>query len=72
MKAPARLGGAVPPVPARSAAPAHRWRRVLLRVMGIVIAALALLAAMAWLDQAEGDLRQVLAPSLDPLATTVS
>ncbi|WP_343636674.1 hypothetical protein [Roseateles sp.] len=72
MKAPARLGGAVPPVPARSSARPHRWRRVLLRTIGVVIAVLALLAAMALLDQAEGDLRQVLAPALVPLATALA
>ena len=71
MKAPARLGGAVPPATARSSAPPHRWRRALLRTIGIVVAVLALLAAMALLDQAEGDLRQVLAPALDPLATAL-
>lgn len=63
MKAPARLHGAAPPVPAQPPIAAHRWRRLLLPVLGIAVAVLALLAAMAWLDHAEGDLRQVLAPT---------
>lgn len=77
MKAPARLGGAH--VPAPRPTPDHRWRRVLLRALGIAVALLALLAALAWLDHAEGDLRQVRAsptapvtPAFAPSPTTVS
>ena len=64
MKAPAHPGGVAPPR-VRPAA-GHRWRRMLLRAIGLVVAVLALLAAMAWLDQAEGDLRLVQAPSSSP------
>ena len=77
MKAPARLGGAR--VPAPPPVSDHRWRRVLLRALGIAVAMLALLAAMAWLDHAEGDLRQVraapaapLSPAFAPPPTTLS
>lgn len=61
--------GSVPPPTASST---HRWRRVVLRVLGVVIAALALLAAMAWLDEAEGDLRQVRAPAIQPTLATAT
>ncbi|WP_431260330.1 hypothetical protein ACQ86G_09380 [Roseateles chitinivorans] len=70
MKAPARLHGAAPPVHAPQPLAAHRWRRLLLPAIGIAVTALALLAAMAWLDHAEGDLRQVRAPAARPSATT--
>jgi ferric-dicitrate binding protein FerR (iron transport regulator) len=70
MKAPARLHGAAPPVHAQPPIAAHRWRRLLLPAIGIVVAVLALAAAMAWLDHAEGDLRQVRAPTTEPSATT--
>lgn len=72
MKAPAHPGGTLPPtrsasVPssaASSAAPSdHRWRRLLLRAVGVVAAVLAVAAAIAWLEHAEGDLRQVSASS---------
>ncbi|WP_431048912.1 hypothetical protein [Roseateles sp. L2-2] len=67
MKAPARLHGAAPP--SQPPIAAHRWRRLLLPVLGAVVGVLVLLAAMAWLDHAEGDLRQVQAPiSATPLA----
>lgn len=72
MKAPARLHGAAPPIPAQPPIAAHRWRRLLLPAIGIVVAVLALLAAMAWLDHAEGDLRQVRAPTNPPSATPVA
>ena len=70
MKAPARLHGAAPPVHATTPTAAHRWRRLLLPALGIAVTVLALLAAMAWLDHAEGDLRQVRAPTAVPSATT--
>ncbi|HEY1396746.1 hypothetical protein [Roseateles sp.] len=72
MKAPARLHGTAPPIPAQPPIAAHRWRRLLLPAIGVVVAVLALLAAMAWLDHAEGDLRQVQAPTTQPSATTPS
>lgn len=61
MKAPARLHDAAPP--SQPPIAAHRWRRLLLPAIGAAVAVLALLAAMAWLDHAEGDLRQVQAPT---------
>ncbi|WP_423595676.1 hypothetical protein [Roseateles sp. MS654] len=70
MKAPARLDGAA--APARPAVSDHRWRRWLLRVLGIAVAVLALLAAMVFLDHAEGDLRQVMAPASDAVVDAVS
>jgi hypothetical protein len=70
MKAPARLHGVAPPVTAQPPIAVHRWRRLLMPAIGIVVTVLALLAAMAWLDHAEGDLRQVRAPSAAPSATT--
>ncbi|ANH70074.1 hypothetical protein [Mitsuaria sp. 7] len=70
MKAPARLHGVAPPVHAQPPIAAHRWRRLLLPAIGIAVAVLALLAAMAWLDHAEGDLRQVMAPTDLPSADT--
>lgn len=72
MKAPARLHGTAPPVPSQPPIGAHRWRRLLLPAIGIAVAVLALLLAMAWLDHAEGDLRQVLAPAVDPSTATAS
>ena len=62
MKAPARISGPAPhlPLPAVSA---HRWRRVLLPAAGVVLALLAVAVVVAWLDHAEGDLRQVSAPA---------
>ena len=70
MKAPARLDGAA--APARPVVSDHRWRRWLLRVLGIAVAVLALLAAMVFLDHAEGDLRQVMAPASDAVVDAVS
>ncbi|WP_141100928.1 hypothetical protein [Roseateles aquatilis] len=76
MKAPARLGGAAPRAPSplvpASSAPDHRWRRALLRAAGIVALILVAFAAMALLDRAEGDLRQVRAPSFEPAVTAVA
>ncbi len=62
MKAPARVGGPAPHLPLPSVS-AHRWRRVLLPAVGVVLAVLAVAVVIAWLDHAEGDLRQVSVPA---------
>ncbi len=72
MKAPARLHGAAPPVPSQPPIVAQRWRRLLLPALGIAVAVLAMLLAMAWLDHAEGDLRQVRAPAVESSTATAS
>lgn len=64
MKAPARLAGAPPRVPSDAERAAHRrWMQRLSRAGGVMLAALLVWGAMAVLNRAEGDLRQVRAPS---------
>lgn len=69
MKAPARLGGSTPLSRpddrlsgSASDASDHPWRRVLLRVGGVLLAALLVWAVVTLLDRAEGDLSLVAAP----------
>lgn len=76
MKAPARLSGSTPLArPDKSLSgsssdtPRHPWRQTLLRVGGVVMAALLVWAVVTLLDRAEGDLRLVAAPTV---ATTLS
>lgn len=67
MKAPLHLPGSLAaPSPQRRQAAARRlWRRRLLRAAGVLLAVALVWAAMALLNEAEGDLRQVRAT--DPL-----
>lgn len=69
MKAPLHVHGPLTqadvPSHRRRAAARRLWRRRLLRAASIVLAVALVWAAMALLDQAEGDLRQVRAPASD-------
>ncbi len=68
MKAPLHLPGSMADAGSqrRQAAARRLWRRRLLRTASILLAVAAVWAAMALLNEAEGDLRQVRAIDPDP------
>ncbi|SEL79221.1 hypothetical protein SAMN05216359_11730 [Roseateles sp. YR242] len=74
MKAPLHLHAPVADATSdrRRAAARRLWRRRLLRTASIVLAVAVVWAAMALLNEAEGDLRQVRAPDTSAGATRLA